>query len=198
MSFEKEMYDLFLMQQVQASIYSVYNKVQTMSDKEFHKISSRQYMTLLAITHLRENQSTINTVAQKLGTTKQNARQLLTTLEKKGYVEIGTSNLDKRASIVKITRVGIEELMKASEIGINFLAKEFYEFSTEELELFWKLLKKLYRFDGNEMSGFEEDPSDSEQYPLSKGEKEMQYKVLESFAIERKKHRKVENSSYEK
>ena len=37
-----------------------------------------------------------------------------------------------------------------------FLADMFHEFTTEEVETFWRLLQKLYRFDGEEQDGFEE------------------------------------------
>ena len=45
--------------------------------------------------------------------------------------------------------------------GMAFTEKLFHEFSVDELEIFWNLLKKLYRFDGQEQDGFEE-PGDFE------------------------------------
>lgn len=37
------------------------------------------------------------------------------------------------------------------------MADTFKDFNQKELETLWKLLKKLYRFDGAELDGFEAD-----------------------------------------
>jgi hypothetical protein len=37
----------------------------------------------------------------------------------------------------------------------------FHDFTTDEIETFWRLLQKLYRFDGEEQDGFEENYSSS-------------------------------------
>lgn len=68
-------------------------------------------MTVLAMLHLPEEETTIVNIANKLGDTKQNVTQLIKSLEKK----------------------------------------------VKELETLWNLLIKLYRFDGAEMDGFEDN-----------------------------------------
>ena len=83
----KVLQDLFLMQQVYASLFAVYNKLQTISDKRFERLSTRQFMTMLAILHLQKNEASLNNIARKLGTSKQNCKQLVTALAKKGFVE---------------------------------------------------------------------------------------------------------------
>lgn len=187
MSIEHELNDLFLMQQVYSTLFSVYNKMQNESTKRFTKLSSRQYMTILAILHLPENERTMNNVAKKLSTTKQNIRQLLTALEKKQFIEIRTSDIDKRAANLRITSSGMNEMLKAGEIGILLLADVFHEFSSEELQTLWNLLKKMYRFDGKEQDGFENDPDSG--VLLDSTAQEMQIKALQAFAEKRKKSR---------
>lgn len=43
-------------------------------------------MTMVAIAHLPEGKATFNNIARKLGTTKQNVKQIITAMEKKGYI----------------------------------------------------------------------------------------------------------------
>ncbi|QEY91595.1 Transcriptional regulator, MarR family [Bacillus amyloliquefaciens] len=95
-------------------------------------------------------------IAKKLGTTKQTANKLISSLAKKGYVHTVPSKLDKRAINIEITPEGKKALISCSEKSTYFLADMFHDFTTDEIETFWRLLQKLYRFDGEEQDGFEE------------------------------------------
>ncbi len=184
MDFAEELRDLFLMQQVYSTLLSVNNKLQAGSDRYFSKMSSRQYMAMMAVLHLQESEATINNIARKLGTTKQNTKQLITALVKKRYAVLKKSETDRRAANVEITPLGFSELLTASEIGIMFLADVFNEFSGDELQVLWDLLKKLYRFDGKEQDGFETDVG--ENIKMDKAARELQGKALQAFAEKRK------------
>ena len=88
MKYEKELHDLFLMQQVYGTLFSLTNKLQISGDSYFEKLTSRQFMAIVAILHLPQEETTINNIARKLGTSKQNANRMISSLEKTGYVEI--------------------------------------------------------------------------------------------------------------
>ena len=149
--------DLFLMNQAYATLFSVTNKLQVKGDQFMQDLTSRQYMAMLAAAHLKEGETTLNNIAKKLGTTKQSVKHLITAIEKKGYVVTVPSEQDKRAVNVKITEIGLQVMMECSERSLKFFADVFQRFTTEELEILWSLLKKMYRYDGEEMDGFEED-----------------------------------------
>lgn len=155
MNYEKELRELFYMQQVYATLFSLSNKIQIAADKALGNLSSRQYMAILGILHLPEEEANLNNIAKKLGTSKQNARQLADVLAKKKYVEIAPSSVDKRAVNITVTEAGFEEVVKSSKFGILCMADLFKEFDESELITLWELLKKLYRFDGVEQDGFE-------------------------------------------
>jgi DNA-binding MarR family transcriptional regulator len=158
MDYDKELYILRLMQQVFSSLTSVSNKIQAKGDKCNENLTSRQYMTILAILHLPEEETTIINVANKLGVTKQNVTQIINSLEKKDFVSITPSRNDKRSVNLKITDIGIKTLVKcSSDFAVDFMADIFKSLTTEELESLWILLKKIYSFDGVEFNGFEED-----------------------------------------
>lgn len=148
--------ELFLWQQIYATLFAVSNKLQVLGDQALGKLTSRQLMTLIAIIHLPKEGSSINQIAKKLGTTKQNTKQLINVLEKKELVKLVPSKIDKRAYNVTITKLGREALLEGQKVGNDFFRKVFSGFSVEQLEIFWDLLQSLYRFDGEEQSGFEE------------------------------------------
>jgi DNA-binding MarR family transcriptional regulator len=148
---------IFLMQQTSATLFSLANKLQVKGDQYLKHLTSRQMMTMIAIIHLPEGDATLNKIAKKLGTTKQSANQLVSLMEKKGYVSVVPHLRDKRAVNVSITPAGNRALAETYEPGMRFFHALFHEFTPEEMETLWSLLKKLYRFDGQEQDGFEEE-----------------------------------------
>lgn len=180
MEYEKELHDLFLMQQAYGTLFSLINKLQITGDTYFDGLTSRQFMTIVAILHLPEDETTMNNIARKLGTSKQNANRMVSGIEKLGYVKVIPSEKDKRATNVHFTDIGKQKVIECSQSATDFMADVFQHFTTEELETFWSLLHKLYEFDGNSQDGFEEEglslTSDTE---LSKS-------VLQHFAQKRK------------
>ncbi len=92
-------------------------------------------MTVLAMLHLPEEETTIVNIAYKLGATMQNVTQLIKSLEKK----------------------------------------------VKELETLWNLLIRLYRFDGAEMDGFEDDV----EVPNTLSDEEV-WLALERFSLRRR------------
>jgi len=149
--------DLFFMQQALSTLFSVTNKLQAAGDQFLKKLTVRQIMVMIAIIHLPEDRATLNSIAKKLGTTKQSVKQLVAAMEKKGYLATVPSEKDRRAVNVSITSAGKETIAANCEPSLDYFAGVFHEFSAEELKTFWDLLKKLYRFDGKEQDGFEEE-----------------------------------------
>ncbi|MFS0782939.1 MarR family winged helix-turn-helix transcriptional regulator [Bacillus sp. 1P06AnD] len=173
--------ELFLMQQTYATLFSLANKIQVKSDKYLEPLTSRQYMVMVAIAHLPEDETTLNNIARKLGTTKQSTKQLITIIEKKGYVHIVPSRKDKRAINVKITNNGKKVLLVVAEKGIFLLEDLFKKFSTEELETMWELLKKLYSFDDEVHDGFEEEGN----LNMDEDTDELQMNIMKEFGRRR-------------
>lgn len=185
MNDSQELKLLFLIQQTYASLYSLTNKLQIKGDKYFDLLTSRQFMTMMAILHLPEEKTTLNNIARKLGTSKQNIKTLIDSIAQKGYVATVPSIRDKRAINVRITDLGNRVMMEGNKRGLDFFADAFADFSIEELETLWKLLKKLYNFDGESLDGFEEDVS--EKFDMSD---DHQRKMLNGFLERRNQVRK--------
>jgi DNA-binding MarR family transcriptional regulator len=184
--------EIFLMQQTYATLFSLANKIQIKGDSYLKNLTSRQYMAMLAIAHLQEDETTINNIGRKLGTTKQSVKQIIMILEKKGYVLITNNRKDKRAVNVKITEAGRQLLLESSEKGIYFLTDLFTDFTAEELEQLWSLLRKMYRFDGEDQDGFEDDGS----LEPVENQDEIQARVLMEFE-RRRKQSKMESANDE-
>lgn len=110
-------------------------------------------MTVLAMLHLPEDETTIVNISNKLGATKQNVTQLIGSLEKKDLVTIIPSK-KTRGRFVRLPNLGLETMVSGSNMILDFMAVIFRVFDEKELEILWKLLAKLYRFDGTKLDGF--------------------------------------------
>ncbi|MGG3837904.1 MarR family transcriptional regulator [Paenibacillus thiaminolyticus] len=173
--------ELYVIQQIYGTLFALANKLQTKGDAYLRDITSRQFMVMLAILHLAEGEATIINIANKLGTTKQSARQMISSLEKKGYIVAKPSQLDRRAVNISITDTGKEMMLKSGKSSVSFFADLCQHFTLEEMEQLWALLKKLYRFDGEDQDGFEENVS----LDMGRDEEEMTKRALEQFSRQR-------------
>lgn len=72
------------------------------------------------------------------------------------------------------------------------MAEIFKDFSAEELEIMWQMLKRLYRFDGEEHDGFEEDSN----LKADENQNEDVARILNEFERIRKNQR-MDRGSYE-
>lgn len=153
--------DLVFAQQALMTLFAVTNKLQMQGDKYLQEITLRQMLAIPAIIHAHDGNATINHIARQLGTTKQNAKQIVDAMKKKGYLAVAPNEQDKRAVNVTITPEGKEAFQVCSERTDEFLADMFHDFTTEELGTFCTLLQKLYRFDGAEPENFHVHTNDS-------------------------------------
>ena len=147
--------DLFYAQQTLFSLFSVTNKLQIQGDKHLQDMTIRQILSIPTLFHAPDGKATINHIARSMGTTKQNAKQIVAALERKGYLSVAPSEQDKRAVNITITPEGNSAFEVCSERTDEFLANIFCDFTTEDLETLCTLLQKLYRFDGTAPDAFE-------------------------------------------
>lgn len=146
----------YYIQQIFSTIFYLSNKIQEQGDKLDERITVRQWMLLLTILHLPENEASYSQIANKMGCSKQNVKHITQSLEKKNYIFMEENKTDKRAVNIKITKDCLEIMKQYYEKGNKFMENIFGSFNEKELELLWKLLKKIASFDGSNWSGYEE------------------------------------------
>ncbi|MBU3090746.1 MarR family transcriptional regulator [Clostridium sp. CF011] len=148
--------DHYYIQQIFSTIFYLSNKIQVQGDKVDVRITMRQWMVLMTILHLPENQASYNQIANKMGCSKQNVKHLIVNLEKNNYVFLEKSETDKRAVNIKITKNCIEFMNDYYKKGNGFMNMVFEDFDKEELKTLWMLLKKMATYDGCNWTGYEQ------------------------------------------
>lgn len=101
------------------------NRLQSVGNTFFEEMSWKQWFVLLGIS-LFENPPTINQVAQVIGSSHQNVKQILLKLEKAGFVELYTDETDRRKIRMKTTDKKMEFDKKYSKESAEFM-KDLYK-----------------------------------------------------------------------
>ena len=104
-----------------------------MADKVMKEISWKQFFAIICINLCKEN-PTINELAEILGSSHQNVKQILLKLEKKGFVNIYTDAEDRRKQRIKLTGYCRTFCDKNDGMTSQIMAQMFEGVSEEQLQ----------------------------------------------------------------
>lgn len=119
------------------------NGLTQFGDKVLTDITFKQWFLLMLISRMETEEKSINSIAEYVGTTRQNVKKMLTSLEAKGYVVMRRSKQDARALQVELTRKTYQ-LFEDKDVPLACETNQlFHLFSDEEIGIFVNLLQKM-------------------------------------------------------
>lgn len=110
------------------------NRFQAIADKSMKEISWKQFFAIICINLCKES-PTLNELAEVMGCSHQNVKQILLKLEKKGFVNMIVDEKDKRKQRIEITDYCREFCHKNDEDGNIIMKKMFEGISEEQLKV---------------------------------------------------------------
>ena len=123
------------------------NRFQAMADSTMKEISLRhrtenisllrhwkQFFVIICI-NLCKKAPTVKELAEIMGSSHQNVKQILLKLEKKGFVSISVDEQDKRKQRIELTPYCQEFCEKNDERSMNLLKRMFEGVSEEQLQI---------------------------------------------------------------
>lgn len=110
------------------------NRFQAVADKTMEEISWKQFFAIICI-NLCKEKPTINELAEIIGSSHQNVKQILLKLEKKGFVNIVTDEKDKRKQRIELTKYCQEFCEKNQETSSHIIKKMFTGIPEEQLQV---------------------------------------------------------------
>ena len=127
------------------NLFYLANKLQVVIDQDFaqYDLTTKQWYLMIVLGEFFKTPPTLKVLASKMGTSHQNAKQLALKLEKKGFLTLKKDSSDGRALRVEMTSYCQSFWEKRSEIDVNFFEKLFKDFSLDEVDQLFVLLKKL-------------------------------------------------------
>ncbi len=119
------------------------NKITQFGDSILPDITFKQWFLLIMISKMELREKSINSIAEVVGTTRQNVKKMLVPLENKGYVRIEKSASDARALKVELTEKAYQYFTENDASTARETNRLFSTFSTEEIDGLACNLKKL-------------------------------------------------------
>ena len=100
------------------------NRFQAMADSMMKEISWKQFFAIICI-NLCKDKPTVKELAEIMGSSHQNVKQILLKLEKKDFVSITADENDKRKQRIEITDHCIDFCNKNDEITSGIMKRMF-------------------------------------------------------------------------
>ena len=110
------------------------NRFQAVTDKMIQVVSWKQFFAIICINMCKEN-PTIKELAEIMGSSHQNVKQILLKLEKKGFVDICTDAKDKRKQRVSLTQTCLEFCVENDDRSMQAITAMFEGISREQLQI---------------------------------------------------------------
>ena len=109
------------------------NRFQAMADSSIKEISWKQFFAIICI-NLCKDSPTVKELAEIMGSSHQNVKQILLKLEKKGFVSILVDDKDKRKQRIILMPYCLEFCAKNDEMSMKLLKRMFEGVSEEHIQ----------------------------------------------------------------
>ncbi len=110
------------------------NRFQAVADSTMKEVSWKQFFAVICVNMCKEK-PTVKELAEIMGSSHQNVKQILLKLEKKGFVTIAVDENDKRKQRIELTDYCREFCEKNDEMTMNIMKKMFTGISEEQLQV---------------------------------------------------------------
>lgn len=110
------------------------NRFQAVADNAMKVISWKQFFAIICI-NMCKTSPTVKELAEIMGSSHQNVKQILLKLEKKGFVGIEADELDKRKQRIVLTDYCREFCEKNDEMSLSIMKRLFDGVSEEQLQV---------------------------------------------------------------
>ena len=110
------------------------NRFQAVADKMMQEVSWKQFFAIICTSMCKE-EPTIRELAEIMGSSHQNVKQILLKLEKKGFVSITVDEKDKRKQRVGLTQKCKEFCEANDEKSMQAIVTMFEGVSREQLQI---------------------------------------------------------------
>ncbi|MFT9493548.1 MarR family winged helix-turn-helix transcriptional regulator [Anaerosolibacter sp.] len=131
------------------SLFLIANKLQVIGDQYLGKddMTTKQWFLTVMISQFRDNPPTLSEVAELMGSSRQNVKQLALKLEEKEFLRIEKDEQDARALRLKLTEKSQVFWEKRENQDNQFIIELFSSFNEEEINTmancFGKLVEKI-------------------------------------------------------
>ena len=121
------------------------NRFQTMADNMMKEISWKQFFAIICINMCKEP-PTINELAEILGSSHQNVKQILLKLEKKDFIKFQEDKDDKRKQRIVLTQKCMKFCQDGNQNSVQIMQKMFQGIPEKDIKT---TIKTIIHMDEN-------------------------------------------------
>lgn len=129
------------------SLFIIANKLQVLGDQYFSDddMTTKQWLMTVMILQFHDEPPTLREVAELMGSSHQNAKQIALKLEKKGFLAIEKDDRDARAIRLRLTEKSYSFWEKRAEKDEHYIVEFFKDLSEEETNGMYRGMEKLFK-----------------------------------------------------
>jgi DNA-binding MarR family transcriptional regulator len=126
-------------------LFLLSNRFQTIGDQIFTgEMTLRQWLLTVAVVQCTDISPSLGSVAETMGTSHQNVKQLALRLEKGGFLSLVKDENDKRVTHLILTEKSFTYWKRQQDKIRQYLNELFKDLSEEEVEALYYCINKLY------------------------------------------------------
>ena len=126
-------------------VFLLAQRWQNIGDQELKNsgVTTKQWFLLVTLHALFESPPNLNELAQAMGSSRQNVKQLASTLEKRGFLRIYQDEEDLRVQRFKLTKRNTQFWNERADQDESFISSLFEKVSVEDLSATNATIKTL-------------------------------------------------------
>ncbi len=124
-------------------LFAFGNRLQTAGDSFYNDITCKQFFLLICLNLFPNEAPTINDLAEVMGCSHQNVKQLALKLEKNGFLTLLTDQEDKRKLRIVQTKALLEFANQNKSREIAFMQHLFEGIPADEIAVTYKVMNTM-------------------------------------------------------
>lgn len=125
------------------SILLLSNKLQALGDEIIPDITFKQFILLITISNLEQEEHSIQDIALLFGSSRQNTKKMIDVLAYKRYLNVTKSKKDSRSLDVQLTAKSYTFFEEHRDVGVKEMSELFSVFNQDDIDVNVQFLNKL-------------------------------------------------------
>ncbi len=123
--------------------FALHNRLQAVGDTFYDEITCKQFFLIACMNLFEDMAPTANDLAEVMGCSRQSVKEILNSLEKKGFVSLCVDEMDRRKQRIYLTEKNFAMAKKNRQREELFMECLYKDIKEENIKLAFKVLSKM-------------------------------------------------------
>lgn len=123
--------------------FAFHNRLQATGDSFYEEITCKQFFLMACMNLFPDEPPTMNDLSKIMGCSRQNVKQIVKSLENKGFLKLAIDENDRRKQQIFMTEKAFSMAEKYHEKETQFMNMLFNEISNEEIDSTYSVISKI-------------------------------------------------------